>query len=268
MRLDPVLTIAGSDSSGGAGIQADLKTITMLRCYGMSAVTALTAQNTVGVSAIYPISADFLTAQLKAVCEDIRPAAVKIGMVYDVPQIAAIAAVIRHYALSAVVVDPVMLSTSGDALMQQRAVSALETELFPLAQLITPNLPEAERLCGRSITDKAQMAAAAQTLSEKYQTAVLLKSGHRVGDCDDLLYMQRKSIWMPGKRCETPHTHGTGCTLSSAIVSFLARGFELEGSVRQAKKYVTQAISAGLALGHGHGPIAHNFAIIDEKRKG
>lgn len=263
MKLAPVLTIAGSDSSGGAGIQADLKTMTMLGCFGMSAVTALTAQNTVGVTGIYPIPADFLKAQMKAVCEDIRPASVKIGMVYDVPQITVIAQAIRHYQLSSVVVDPVMISTSGDTLLKQQAKTALESQLFPLADLITPNLPEAEKLIGNPIATREQMETAAKALSVQYQTAVLLKGGHGVGACNDLFAISEKVAWLPGTRLDTPHTHGTGCTLSSAIASFLARGFSMEESVRYAKDYVTRAISAGLELGHGHGPIAHNYAILE-----
>ena len=188
MTIAPVLTIAGSDSSGGAGVQADLKTMTMLGCFGMSAITALTAQNTLGVQGICPVPAEFLKQQIAAVCEDISPAAVKVGMVYDTPQILAIAEAVAQYQLPHVVVDPVMVATSGDPLLKQQAQQALTEQLFPLAELLTPNLPEAEQLTGTSITSPPQMEQAARQLSETYHTAVLLKGGHSVGSCNDLLY--------------------------------------------------------------------------------
>ena len=251
MTIAPVLTIAGSDSSGGAGVQADLKTMTMLGCFGMSAITALTAQNTLGVQGICPVPAEFLKQQIAAVCEDIPPAAVKVGMVYDTPQILAIAEVVAQYQLPHVVVDPVMVATSGDPLLKQQAQQAL-----------TPNLPEAEQLTGTSITSPPQMEQAARQLSETYHTAVLLKGGHSVGSCNDLLYAAGTATWFSGQRTDTPNTHGTGCTLSSAIASFLAQGASLEESVRRGKAYISDAIAAGLSLGHGHGPIAHNYAIL------
>lgn len=188
MTIAPVLTIAGSDSSGGAGVQADLKTMTMLGCFGMSAITALTAQNTLGVQGICPVPAEFLKQQIAAVCEDIPPAAVKVGMVYDTPQILAIAEAVAQYQLPHVVVDPVMVATSGDPLLKQQAQQALTEQLFPLAELLTPNLPEAEQLTGTSITSPPQMEQAARQLSETYHTAVLLKGGHSMGSCNDLLY--------------------------------------------------------------------------------
>ena len=248
MTIAPVLTIAGSDSSGGAGIQADLKTMTMLGCFGMSAITALTAQNTTGVREICPVPAAFLEQQIAAVCEDIPPLAVKIGMVYDIPQIHAIAAAVRKYRLPHVVVDPVMVATSGDALLRSQAQTALTQELFPLAEVITPNLPEARQLTGMEIT------------------SVLLKGGHSVGSCNDLLCADGEMIWISGERIVTNNTHGTGCTLSSAIASLLAQGMPLEKSVRSAKTYITQAIAAGLSLGHGNGPIAHNYRILPTER--
>ena len=262
MTIAPVLTIAGSDSSGGAGVQADLKTMTMLGCFGMSAITALTAQNTLGVQGICPVPAEFLKQQIAAVCEDIPPAAVKVGMVYDTPQILAIAEAVAQYQLPHVVVDPVMVATSGDPLLKQQAQQALTEQLFPLAELLTPNLPEAEQLTGTSITSPPQMEQAARQLSETYHTAVLLKGGHSVGSCNDLLYAAGTSTWFSGQRTDTPNTHGTGCTLSSAIASFLAQGASLEESVRRGKAYISGAIAAGLSLGHGHGPIAHNYAIL------
>ena len=262
MTIAPVLTIAGSDSSGGAGIQADLKAMTMLGCFGMSAITALTAQNTLGVQGICPVPAEFLKQQIAAVCEDIPPAAVKVGMVYDTPQILAIAEAVEQYQLPHVVVDPVMVATSGDPLLKQQAQQALTERLFPLAELLTPNLPEAEQLTGTSITSPPQMEQAARQLSETYHTAVLLKGGHSVGSCNDLLYTAGTATWFSGQRTDTPNTHGTGCTLSSAIASFLAQGASLEESVRRGKAYISGAIAAGLSLGHGHGPIAHNYAIL------
>ena len=262
MTIAPVLTIAGSDSSGGAGVQADLKTMTMLGCFGMSAITALTAQNTLGVQGICPVPAEFLKQQIAAVCEDIPPAAVKVGMVYDTPQILAIAEAVAQYQLPHVVVDPVMVATSGDPLLKQQAQQALTEQLFPLAELLTPNLPEAEQLTGTSITSPPQMEQAARQLSETYHTAVLLKGGHSVGSCNDLLYAAGTATWFSGQRTDTPNTHGTGCTLSSAIASFLAQGASLEESVRRGKAYISDAIAAGLSLGHGHGPIAHNYAIL------
>ena len=262
MTIAPVLTIAGSDSSGGAGVQADLKTMTMLGCFGMSAITALTAQNTLGVQGICPVPAEFLKQQITAVCEDIPPAAVKVGMVYDTPQILAIAEAVAQYQLPHVVVDPVMVATSGDPLLKQQAQQALTEQLFPLAELLTPNLPEAEQLTGTSITSPPQMEQAARQLSETYHAAVLLKGGHSVGSCNDLLYAAGTATWFSGQRTDTPNTHGTGCTLSSAIASFLAQGASLEESVRRGKAYISGAIAAGLSLGHGHGPIAHNYAIL------
>lgn len=266
MTIAPVLTIAGSDSSGGAGIQADLKTMTMLGCFGMSAITALTAQNTTGVREICPVPAAFLEQQIAAVCEDIPPLAVKIGMVYDIPQIHAIAAAVRKCRLPHVVVDPVMVATSGDALLRSQAQTALTQELFPLAEVITPNLPEARQLTGMEITSPAEMEQAAGTLAERYRTAVLLKGGHSVGSCNDLLCADGEMIWISGERIVTNNTHGTGCTLSSAIASLLAQGMPLEKSVRSAKTYITQAIAAGLSLGHGNGPIAHNYRILPTER--
>ena len=264
MTIAPVLTIAGSDSSGGAGIQADLKTMTMLGCFGMSAITALTAQNTTGVREICPVPAAFLEQQIAAVCEDIPPLAVKIGMVYDIPQIHAIAAAVRKYRLPHVVVDPVMVATSGDALLRSQAQTALTQELFPLAEVITPNLPEARQLTGMEITSPAEMEQAAGTLAERYRTAVLLKGGHRVNDANDLLYDGREYTWFEGKRIDTANTHGTGCTLSSAIASNLAKGMELKEAVRRAKNYISGALAAGLDLGKGSGPMDHGFAIEGE----
>lgn len=259
MTLPPVLTIAGSDSSGGAGIQADLKTITTLGCYGMSAITALTAQNTMGIQDILPVPANFLTEQLDAVCSDIPPAAVKIGMVYDAPQIHAIAKAIRKYHLPHIVLDPVLSATSGDTLLVEQAYTALQTELFPLAELITPNIPEAEHLTGMTIQTQTDMETVAKQLSEQFHTAILLKGGHALGQCSDFLFTGKTSFWFHAQRISSNNTHGTGCTLSSAIASFLAQQKSLPESVRAGKEYLTGAIQADLMLGHGHGPLAHNY---------
>lgn len=261
MTRQPVLTIAGSDSSGGAGIQADLKTITILGGYGMSAVTALTAQNTMEVRDILPISANFLQKQIEAVCDDIPPLAVKIGMVYDIPQIKTISCMIQQYRLPNVIIDPVMISTSGSHLMRTEALRVLESELLPLGNLITPNIPEAQVLTGLDITTPSQMVRAARTLYCTYNTAILLKGGHCACTSNDLLYYNEDYIWIPGQKIPTDNTHGTGCTLSSAIAVFLAQGFPLENSVRRAKNYITHAIQAGLSLGHGNGPIDHNYSV-------
>lgn len=261
MTRHPVLTIAGSDSIGGAGIQADLKTITTLGGYGMSAITALTAQNTMEVRDILPVPAEFLRKQIAAVCDDIPPLAVKIGMVYDIPQIQCIAEMMRKYQPPHIVVDPVMVATSGSELLRTAALEALQETLLPLAELITPNLPEAELLTGIRISSPAQMEQAAAVLSQRYRTAILLKGGHCTCASNDLLYTQEEQIWIPGQHLETKDTHGTGCTLSSAIAVFLAQGFSLTDSVRRAKNYITHAIQAGLSLGHGSGPIAHNYAL-------
>ena len=265
MKLPAVLTIAGSDSSGGAGIQADLKTITMLGCFGMSAITALTAQNTVGVQDVFPVPPGFLEEQMQSVFSDIPPAAVKIGMVFGTPQISAVAAAIQRYQPPYVVLDPVMVATSGDALLQKSAEDALKEVLFPLAALFTPNLPEAERLIGCKISTVTEMETAAEHLGETYHTAVLIKGGHYMGNCNDLLYQNGTCTWIPGERLDNENTHGTGCTLSSAIAAYLAKGSSLEESVRRGKEYVTHAIRAGLDLGRGHGPIAHNYKILEEE---
>ncbi len=259
MILPPVLTIAGSDSGGGAGIQADLKTITMLGCYGMSAITALTAQNTIRVQDILPVPANFLTAQLEAVCSDISPAAVKIGMVYDAPQIHAIAKAIRRYHLPHIVLDPVLSATSGDTLLMKQAYTVLQSELFPLAEIITPNIPEAEHLTGMSIQTQTDMEAAAKQLSEQFHTAILLKGGHAFGQCSDFLCTEDATFWFHAPRISSDNTHGTGCTLSSAIAAFLAQQQTLPESVNAAKSYLAGAIKANLTLGHGHGPLAHNY---------
>lgn len=261
------LTIAGSDSSGGAGIQADIKTMLANGVYAMSAVTALTAQNTCGVTGIMEVTPEFLTQQMEAVFTDIYPDAVKIGMVTSVELIHAIGETLRKYQAKNIVLDPVMVSTSGHRLMKDDAIEAMERILFPLASLITPNIPEAEVICGGRITDKAAMERAAARMGEKYGCAVLLKGGHAVGGANDVLWQESMAVtiaagmareddrthWYPGQRIDNPNTHGTGCTLSSAIASNLAKGVPLEEAVALAKEYLSGAIAAMLDLGAGNG---------------
>ena len=259
--MKTALTIAGSDSSGGAGIQADLKTMTANGVYAMSAITALTAQNTTGVTDILESTPRFLSEQLDAVFTDIFPDAVKIGMVSSAELIAVIAAKLKEYKAENIVVDPVMVATSGAKLLRSDAVEALCRELLPLAAVLTPNIPEAEILSGMAITDAAGMEAAARLISEKYGCAVLCKGGHKVNDADDLLWREGAGKWFHGKRIDNPNTHGTGCTLSSAIASNLAKGYDLDASVERAKSYISGALAAMLDLGHGSGPMNHMFAL-------
>ena len=262
--MKTALTIAGSDSSGGAGIQADLKTMTANGVYAMSAITALTAQNTTGVTDILESTPRFLSEQLDAIFTDIFPDAVKIGMVSSAELIAVIAAKLKAYKAENIVVDPVMVATSGAKLLRSDAVEALCRELLPLAAVLTPNIPEAEILSGMTITDAAGMEAAARLISEKYGCAVLCKGGHKVNDADDLLWREGAGKWFHGKRIDNPNTHGTGCTLSSAIASNLAKGYDLDVSVERAKAYISGALAAMLDLGHGSGPMNHMFALKGE----
>ena len=259
--MKTALTIAGSDSSGGAGIQADIKTMTANGVYAMSAVTALTAQNTTGVTDILESTPLFLGEQLDAIFTDIFPDAVKIGMVSSAELIAVIAEKLKQYGAKKIVVDPVMVATSGAKLLRDDAVEALCRELLPLAAVLTPNIPEAEILSGMTITDAVGMEAAAKLISEKYGCAVLCKGGHKVNDADDLLWRNGSGKWFHGKRINNPNTHGTGCTLSSAIASNLAKGYDLDQSVERAKAYISGALAAMLDLGHGSGPMNHMFDL-------
>ena len=261
MKMKTALTIAGSDCSGGAGIQADLKTMTLNGVYAMSVITALTAQNTTGVRAIEEISPEFLAQQIDSVFEDIYPDAVKIGMVSSGELIRVIAERLRYYRAKNVVVDPVMVASSGASLMKNDAVQALTGELLPTAALVTPNIPEAEVLTGMRIETAEDMMKAAKQIRENYHCAVLLKGGHSINDANDLLYADGEPVWFAGKRIDNPNTHGTGCTLSSAIASNLARGFTLAGSVKRAKDYVSGALYAMLDLGKGSGPMNHAFDL-------
>ena len=261
MKMKTALTIAGSDCSGGAGIQADLKTMTMNGVYAMSAITALTAQNTTGVRAIQESTPDFLKQQLDAIFEDIYPDAVKIGMVASSELIHVIADRLRHYKAKNIVVDPVMVATSGSALMKNDAVQTLIEELLPISTLVTPNIPEAQVLSGLSIETKEDMIIAAKHIGDNYHCAVLLKGGHSINDANDLLYANGELHWFEGKRINNPNTHGTGCTLSSAIASNLAKGYTLAESVQRAKDYISGALAAMLDLGKGSGPMNHAFDL-------
>ena len=265
--MKTALTIAGSDCSGGAGIQADLKTMTMNGVFGMSAVTALTAQNTTGVTGISEVSPDFLRQQIDMVFQDIRPDAVKIGMVSSAGLIEAIAERLSAYQAENIVVDPVMVATSGSSLIETDAVATMKEKLLPLATLVTPNIPEAEVLSGLTVRNEEDMLAAAKAISESHGCAVLVKGGHSINDANDLLYSQGQARWFYGKRIDNPNTHGTGCTLSSAIASNLAKGFSLEESVRRAKEYISGALQAMLDLGKGRGPMNHAFDLQGEFAK-
>lgn len=255
------LTIAGSDSSGGAGIQADLKTMTALGVYGMSAITALTAQNTTGVQSIFEVTPKFLEDELDSIFTDIFPDSVKIGMVSNADLIRVISKKLREYNAKNIVVDPVMVSTSGSKLMADGAKDTLLSELFKVADIITPNIPEAEALTGQSIKSKDDMVEAAKKIGEFFEGYILLKGGHSTDDADDLLYKNSEKIWIKGERIENPNTHGTGCTLSSAIASYLAMGHNVPESVHLAKEFITGAISAKLDLGKGRGPLNHMWKM-------
>ncbi|WP_028506142.1 bifunctional hydroxymethylpyrimidine kinase/phosphomethylpyrimidine kinase [Ruminococcus sp. FC2018] len=259
--MKTALTIAGSDSCGGAGIQADIKTMTANGVYAMSAITALTAQNTTGVRAIMEVTPEFLAQQLDAVFEDIFPDAVKIGMVSSKELVTVIAEKLTAYKAKNIVADPVMVATSGSALIKTDAITTLTEKVFPIASLVTPNIPEAQVLSGLEINNKTDMQKAAEAIYEKYGCAVLLKGGHSVSDASDLLCCENGASWFEGKRINNPNTHGTGCTLSSAIAANLAKGYDLNESVGRAKEYICGALAAQLDLGKGSGPMAHNFDL-------
>ncbi len=261
MKIKTALTIAGSDSSGGAGIQADIKTMTCNGVFAMSAITALTAQNTTGVTAIQEVPPDFLKEQIKDVVTDIFPDAVKTGMVSSSALIKTIAESIREFNLKNIVVDPVMVATSGAKLISDEAIETLKKELLPLSTVITPNIPEAQVLYGSEITSEKEMQKAAEGISKKFNCAVLLKGGHNLNDANDYLFDGTEGTWFYGKRIENPNTHGTGCTLSSAIASNLAKGISLAQSVKNSKDYISGALEAMLDLGKGAGPLMHNWNL-------
>lgn len=259
--IKKVLTIAGSDCSGGAGIQADIKTITVHKMYAMSVITALTAQNTTGVYGILEADSGFVANQMDCVFKDIFPDAVKIGMVSNSDIIKTISEKLREYGAKNIVADPVMVATSGSRLISDDAMESLVNNLLPLADIITPNIPEAEVLSGIKITGEEGMLKAGEIISKNIKGAVLIKGGHSVNDASDLLYFGGEYEWFRGKRIDNPNTHGTGCTLSSAIACNLADGKTIKESVSSAKKYLTGAIAAGLDLGKGSGPLEHTYII-------
>ena len=256
------LTIAGSDSSGGAGIQADLKTMTVNGVYAMSVITALTAQNTQGVTGIVDVTPEFIRNQMDAVFTDIYPDAIKIGMVSSPEIVEAIARSLEKYDAKNIVLDPVMVATSGAKLLKEEAMDSLINRLIPLADVITPNIPEGEILSGMEIKNEDEMLKAAEIIGEKYACAVLLKGGHSINDANDLLYKDGKFKWYRTERINNPNTHGTGCTLSSAIAANLANGSDLDKAIANAKDYLTGALRAGLDLGKGSGPLMHNYKIV------
>ncbi|MBO4898327.1 MAG: bifunctional hydroxymethylpyrimidine kinase/phosphomethylpyrimidine kinase [Clostridia bacterium] len=259
--MKTALTIAGSDSCGGAGIQADIKTMTLNGVYAMSAITALTAQNTMGVKDVLESTPEFLKEQIDCIFEDIPPDAVKIGMVSSKELISVIAERLSYYKAKNIVADPVMVATSGSNLLKTDAVTALCEKLFPLATVITPNIPEAEVLSGMKIENESDMEKAADDIWRKYGCSLLLKGGHSINDANDLLFENGSGTWINGERVDNPNTHGTGCTLSSAIAANLAKDFSLFDSVVRAKEYITDALRANLNLGHGSGPLNHAFYI-------
>ena len=262
--MKTALTIAGSDSSGGAGIQADIKTMTANGVFAMSAVTALTAQNTTGVTGIMEVSPEFLKEQIDCIFTDIRPDAVKIGMVSSAELIRAIAEKLKEYQAENIVVDPVMVATSGAKLISDDAIGTLKEALLPMADILTPNIPEAEVLSGMEVKTEEDMVKAAEKISRTYHCAVLLKGGHQLNDANDLLCRGEEHRWFYGKRIDNPNTHGTGCTLSSAIASNLVKGFDMETAVERAKAYISGALGAMLDLGKGSGPMNHAFDISGE----
>lgn len=264
MKKKTALTIAGSDSGGGAGIQADLKTMTVNGVFATCAVTALTAQNTTGVTDIMNVTPEFLAEELDAVFTDIYPDAVKVGMVSASNLIEVIADRLTRYEARNIVVDPVMVATSGARLISDDAIETLCARLLPLATVITPNIPEAEVLSGGRIRNASEMESAARLIYEKFGCCVLLKGGHDVNAANDLLYGAEGAEWFPGKRIDNPNTHGTGCTLSSATAANLAKGRDLTESVAAAKRYISGALSAMLDLGKGSGPMDHAFAVKGE----
>ena len=259
--MKKVLTIAGSDCSGGAGVQADLKTMTANGVYGMSVITALTAQNTTGVRSVRNTDPDFFRDQLDAVFEDIFPDSIKTGMIADERLIVIAAERLRHYKAKNIVVDPVMVATSGASLSDQKSVKAMTEHLFPISSLVTPNIPEAEVLSGMKIFSKEARIDACKKIFETSGCSVLIKGGHDDQNSDDILYHADETYEFGSIRIDNPNTHGTGCTLSSAIACNLAKGMSIPDSVSRAKKYVTGAISAMLDLGYGRGPLDHGFDI-------
>ncbi len=265
--MKKVITIAGSDSSGGAGIQADIKTMMAHGVFAMSAITALTAQNTTGVYGVLDVTPEFVGAQIDCIFNDIRPDAVKIGMVSSAAIIEVIVERLKAHKAENIVIDPVMVSTSGSNLLDPTAQDTLVNKLLPLADIITPNIPEAEKLCGFEVRNEQDMIRAAEVISEKVSGSVLVKGGHQVETANDLLYDHGETFWLKGKRVDNDNTHGTGCTLSSAIASNLALGHDMKESVSLAKAYITGALEDGMDLGSGSGPLNHAYRFAPSNEK-
>lgn len=259
--MKKLLTIAGTDPSGGAGIQADLKTFAAHKTYGMSVITSVVAQNTTGVTNVVDLSPEFIGEQLDAVFTDIYPDAIKIGMISNENIIRVIVEKLKEYDGKNIVVDPVMVSTSGNSLMKSTATKTLIQELLPLADIITLNMFEAKLLSSIEVNNRKDMEKAARIIDKLIKGAVLVKGGHLENCADDLLYMDGKCYWLAGERIVNPNTHGTGCTLSSAIAVNLAKGMDILESVEEAKEYLTGAIKAGLDLGKGKGPLDHLYRL-------
>jgi hydroxymethylpyrimidine/phosphomethylpyrimidine kinase len=265
-KYNRVLTIAGSDSGGGAGIQADIKAISAMGCYAASTITAVTVQNTIGVQAVHPVPLDILEGQIEAVLSDIGADAIKIGMLHSTEVVKIVAQKIKQYGIKNVVLDPVMVSTSGHRLIEESAVEVIQEHLIPLARVLTPNVPEAEILIGKDITGECNFEETAKELAHRYGVSVLLKAGHLLGDVlTDYFYNNEDDTLtlLPSRRVETRNTHGTGCTLSSALAAALSKGEDLTDAAKSAKKYIEQAIIAGAdyEIGHGHGPVNHFFGF-------
>ncbi len=263
--MKTVLSIAGSDCSGGAGIQADIKTMLANGVYAMAAITALTAQNTLGVNAILEVPPEFVGKQLESIFQDIYPDAIKIGMLSSTSTIQKIAEILQKYQAKNIVLDPVMISTSGTSLLHEEAIEHLKMLLFPLATLITPNIPEAEFLSGISIRGEEDMEKAAKKIAETYHCAVLCKGGHQSTTANDLLFDKGRYTWFYGEKIQNPNTHGTGCTLSSAIASNLAKGHSLKDAIQLSKKYLNSVLSSMLNLGKGNGPLNHAFLLFEKE---
>ena len=259
-----ILTIAGSDSGGGAGIQADLKTITVLGAYGMSVITAVTAQNTIGVQGVYPVPVSFIEKQMESVLSDIGADAVKTGMLATGDVVEAVAEKLRKYRVQHLVVDPVMVSTSGDPLLTQNAIEVMKRTVFPMADLVTPNLSEASLLCGFPVGSLSEMRKSAEQIHDMGPGHVVIKGGHHEGEAVDILFDGHSFYSFAAARIHTKNTHGTGCTLSAALATFLAQGHPVNDAVAKAKKFITRAISSGLKIGAGHGP-TNPYSYISEK---
>lgn len=265
--MNTVLTIAGSDTCAGAGIQADIKTCAANETYAYSVITALTAQNTLGIKSVFEVPDDFFDAQIDSVFEDVFPDAVKIGMLCSEKKVCSVYEKLTFYKAKNIVIDPVLVSTSGKRLLSQNAEKNLKENLFPIATLVTPNIPEIETILCCAIKSDKDIENAAEQFFKIYKSAVLIKGGHKADSPDDYLFDGIIGLWLKGEKIENNNTHGTGCTLSSAIASNLAKGFDLQTAVRKSKQYITLAIKDGLDIGKGRGPLNHMFMLKNINNK-